>query len=418
VHENWFGRFAFIWTGQTMSQAGSRIATFALIWWLTQATGSAQVLATATLASLIPLLLLRPLTGALVDRLSRKWVIVLSDAAIALASLWLAWMFWSGAMHPWHVYIVVAVRAVGEAFHAPAKTASTPLLVPDRHLSRLAGVDFAILGGLKFAGPVLGALAITLLPLHGVMLIDVSTAVLAILPVLIYGIPQPRRTMDVRRARFLASIGEAIRFIRSAPGLLVVSGYFALSNALGALVWPFLPLYILEYFKGGAMHLATLEAGDGIGFILGGALFVLWPGFKGRLTTMFIAASLQATCGILVGFSPSGTIAFAVAGMAINGLMNTYVNAPSRVLVQRHVPHEMQGRLSSIGASISWSLRPFAVLAGGFLVERYGFRPLAQAVGIFFLFSWVLALLPASRNLEATLKQLNAGRDGGEAADE
>ena len=388
-----------------MSQVGTRIATFALIWWLTEKTGSSQVLATASLAALVPSLLLRPFTGDLVDRFSRKWIIILSDAGIALVSLWLAWQFWSGAMEPWHVYVVVAVRTVGEVFHTPAKNASIPLLVPARYLSRLAGLDHMILGGLKFAGPVLGALAITLLPLHSVMLIDVSTAVLAILPVLLFGIPQPSRAPEVRHLPLRHSLRDAMGYLRRAPGLFVVSGYFAMSNALGALIWPFLPLYVIGHFDGGAMHLAALEAGNGIGFILGGALYAVWPGFKGKLTTMFVAASIQAFATLVLGFSPSGAIILAVAGMTINGLMNTYVNAPPQVLVQRHVPHEMQGRISAISDSICSSLRPIGILMGGLLIDRFGFRPMAQAVGALFLFSWGLALLPASRNLEAQLKQ-------------
>jgi len=368
------------------------------------------VLATATSASLIPMLLLRPLAGIVVDRMSRKWLIATSDAAIAAISLWLAWMFWRGAMEPWHVYVIVAARSVGEAFHGPAKEASIPLLAPAGALSKLAGIDHALLGGMKLAGPVLGALTMTLLPLHGVMMVDVGTAALAIIPVLALGIPQPARTYEVRKARAVANLGGTVRFLRAAPGLLVIAGYFALSNALGAMVGPFLPLYIMGYFGGNAAHLAIVEAGEGVGFALGGALFILWSGFRGKLTTMFVAASIQKTALVLLGFSPAGTIAFAVTGAAVNGLMNTYVNAPGRVLRQTLVPQELQGRLISVTASLSSCLHPLGVVAGGCLVGRYGFRPIAQAVGILFLFSWALALLPASRNLEATLRRLRSER--------
>ena len=96
--ERWRTRFFSIWTGQTLSSVGSVAGQFALIWWITERTGSATVLATASLVALAPSVLLRPFVGVLVDRLNRKRVMMISDTFIALVSLWLAYLFWTGAM--------------------------------------------------------------------------------------------------------------------------------------------------------------------------------------------------------------------------------------------------------------------------------------------------------------------------------
>lgn len=56
--ETWKTRFFTIWIGQQISLFGSAIAQFALIWWLTQWTGSATVLATASLVAILPQVLL------------------------------------------------------------------------------------------------------------------------------------------------------------------------------------------------------------------------------------------------------------------------------------------------------------------------------------------------------------------------
>ncbi len=406
--QTWLKRFAPIWTGQTLSLVGSSLASFGLIWWLTKTTGSAQVLASATLATFIPMILLRPIAGVLVDRWSRKWILVGADAAIALVSLWLAWMFWTGAMEIWHVYVVAIVRSVGEAFHVPAMKASTSLLVPETQLTRLAGLNHTIDGGLKLVGPMLGALAITLLPLHGVMLIDVFTAAFAIAPVLFLAIPQPEQTDRVRSVRFWTNMRETFRYVRAAPGLLVLFGWFALANALGALSYPYLPLYITDYFQGGAYHLAAIQSGNGIGYIVGGLLFVLFAGFRRKTTTIFVAASGQSVGWILLAFSPPETIAFAVAGMCLAGLMNTYVNAPLTPLLQANVPHEIQGRILSLSASFSYVLYPIGVVLGAFLVGRVGIRPILQITSGLLLFTGVLAALPIVRSLEGRLEQLRS----------
>lgn len=92
----WKTRFFTIWVGQQFSLFGSAIAQFALIWWLTQRTGSATVLATASLAALLPSVALGPFAGTLVDRWSRRRVMIVADSFIALVSLGLALLFWAG----------------------------------------------------------------------------------------------------------------------------------------------------------------------------------------------------------------------------------------------------------------------------------------------------------------------------------
>jgi DHA3 family macrolide efflux protein-like MFS transporter len=102
-HGNWKTAFFAIWSGQAFSLIGSRIAQFGLVWWLTETTGSARVLATATMIALIPGILLGPITGVLVDRWKRRLVMIAAEALIALAALWLAVMFWRSQVQIWHI---------------------------------------------------------------------------------------------------------------------------------------------------------------------------------------------------------------------------------------------------------------------------------------------------------------------------
>jgi len=78
--KNWKAPFFTIWTGQAFSLLGSQLVQFALVWWLTKTTGSATVLATATLVALLPQVLLGPLAGALIDRWNRRLVMIMATA--------------------------------------------------------------------------------------------------------------------------------------------------------------------------------------------------------------------------------------------------------------------------------------------------------------------------------------------------
>ncbi len=191
---DWKRRFFTIWTGQAVSLFGSTLVQFALVWWLTKETGSATILATATLVALLPQIFLSPIAGALIDRWNRRRVLIIADGAIALFSLGLAVLFLLGKEQVWQIYVIMFIRSLGGAFHWPTMQASTSLMVPDSQLSRVAGLNQALQGAMSIVAPPLGALLLSALPMYGIILIDVVTACFAITPLFFIPIPQPVKT--------------------------------------------------------------------------------------------------------------------------------------------------------------------------------------------------------------------------------
>ena len=278
----WKARFFTIWVGQQLSLIGSRAAQFALVWWLTKETGSATVLATATMAALFPRILLGPLAGAYIDRWNRRTVMFVADSFIALVSLWLAYLFFTDAMQVWHVYVVVLARSLGAGFHWPAMAASTSLMVPEKHLTRVAGLNQTINGVLTLLGPLLGALLLALLPLYEVMLVDVGTALFAVLPLLFFAIPQPTAASGAikKRPSVWSDLREGLRYLRGRPGAQALIGGTMLIAGVLSSAFALMPLLIYEHFGGDAAALALLQSAIGAGLLLGGLILSTWGGFK------------------------------------------------------------------------------------------------------------------------------------------
>ena len=128
--ENWKKTFAVIWSGQMVSILSSAVVGYAVIFWMSLETGSAEVLALAAIAGILPQSLLGPVVGVYVDRWDRRRTMILADSFIALCTLLLALLFRLGIAQMWHIYILLACRSVGSAFHTPAMQASVPLLAP------------------------------------------------------------------------------------------------------------------------------------------------------------------------------------------------------------------------------------------------------------------------------------------------
>ncbi len=127
---DWKKVFAIIFTGQLFSTLSSYIVGYAVTFWLSIETGSAEVLAYATIASLLPQLVLGMFTGVFVDRWNRKRIMILSDIFIALCTLTIAILFYATDVKISYIYALLALRSAGMAFHVPAMQASVPLLAP------------------------------------------------------------------------------------------------------------------------------------------------------------------------------------------------------------------------------------------------------------------------------------------------
>ena len=279
----WKLRFFTIWTGQTLSLAGSALVQFALVWWLTETTGSATVLATASVAALLPGSLLGPFAGALVDRWPRRWIIVVADGAIAALTALLVILYAQGVVEVWHLYVVLALRALGTAFHDPAMTASTPLMVPKDHLTRVAGMNQTRASITNLGGPVLGALLVAYLPMHGVLAIDIATAAVAILPLLFIDIPQSLPTVTPggqRQRSVFAETVEGFRYLWSWRGLFVVVATSSVVMFFHQPSVAFTPLMIQQHFGGGPAEWALNSAVFNAGMLAGGLLMSTWGGIQ------------------------------------------------------------------------------------------------------------------------------------------
>jgi DHA3 family macrolide efflux protein-like MFS transporter len=357
---------------------GSQLAQFALVWWLTETTRSATVLATATLVAVLPGVVLGPFVGALVDRWDRRRVMMAADGFVALVSAWLAYLFWAGSMSPWHVYAAMLARSLGEAFHWPAMQASTSLMVPQAHLSRVAGLNQAMRGALNVVAPPLGAILLGLLPLHGVMAIDLVTAAVAISPLLFVAVPRPPQTETSGtagggRPSLWPEIRAGLRYVWGWPGLTAILIMAMVINFVVDPVFSLMPLLVTEHFGGGALELGWLESSWGVGMLLGGLLLSVWGGFRRRVYTSLVGLVLGGTGISLVGLAPANGFPLALAAMFATGFTNPLINGPFLAILQVSVSPEMQGRVFTLVGSLSTAMMPLSLAVAG---------PVADAVGI------------------------------------
>lgn len=379
----WGLRFFPIWIGGALSWIGSAVAQFALVWWLTDLTGSAVVLATAASVAMLPQIVLGPLAGAYVDRWNRRLVLIVSDAFIALLALWLAWLFWSGSLEIWHVYVIIIGRALGGIFHHPAMYAATAMLVPKKELPRVQGLKQALGGAVNIIGPPLGAVALRLLPLHQVMFIDVVTAAIAILPLLFIAIPEPeRKALGTGARAVIGDMLDGLRYLRSIPGMSARICVTIGINFAWAPIASLLPLFVRDVLGGDAAGLGIVQSAFGIGLIAGGLLMTVWGGLRSRTNMTFGAFALMALAVLGMGAAPANTLwVVAVAWLAC-GFFGAIGNSTFIALLQGTVSPDMQGRVVSAVQSGFTVAIPLGLALAAPFAEIFGLRTLYLVSGV------------------------------------
>ncbi len=380
---NWRVRFFTIWGGQAFSLVGSSLVRFALVWWLTEETGSATVLTSATLVSSLPQIGLAPFTGALVDRWDRRRVMIASDAMIALFTGVLAYLFWLGIAEVWHVYLVLFLRAFGDVFQVPAMRASTSLLVPKDQLARVAGLNDTLHGVVNIVSPPLGALLVATINMQGALAIDLITALLAIGPLLFVPIPQPPVAHDGEQGSTVwQEMVTGFRFVWQWQGLFFMFLVLGGLRFFMAPAFSLLPLMVTEHFGGEALELGWINSAHGFGFVAGGFLLGIWGGFKRRTATAVLGLAGLGLGSLLFGLVPADAFWLAMVAMFLRTMMLPMVRGSVIAIFQIHVPPDLQGRVFNLLLSSLSLMAPVGLALGGPLADAYGVPIIFVITGI------------------------------------
>jgi len=368
---DWKKVFAIIFTGQLFSTLSSFVVGYAVIFWLSIETGSAEVLAFATIASLLPHMVLGLFTGVYVDRWNRKRTMIMADLFIALCTLVIAILFYTSEVRISYIYILLAMRSAGMAFHVPAMQASVPLLAPEDKLMRIAGINNMIQSVSTIASPALAALLISLFDMTWILMIDVAGALIAIVSLLLVHIPDPVRKRD-SEPHVIRELLVGMKEVYCKPGLrwifilAVVTTFFIMPVAA------MFPLMTLQHFSGTTYQMSIVEISWGIGMLAGGAILgYSWLG-KHKVITINMMYILLGFTFMFSGILPASGYVFFATVTAFGGISYAVYSGSFTVVVQTMVEPATLGRVFSIYGSITLLPSMVGLLATGFIADSIG----------------------------------------------
>ncbi len=374
---------------------------FTIVWYLTLQTGSATVLAIATIMALLPQVLIAPFAGSYVDRWNRRRTMIAADLIIALSILFLVAMFYFGTIEIWHIYLAMLIGSAAGAFHWPAMLASTSLMVPKKDLLRVGGLNHTLQGAAGIIAPPLGALVLILLPMSTILMIDVVTAIIAIGALVAVNVPQPERTSLLVKKSVLGDMMDGFRFLKKTRGILLIVVMAMFLNLVGGPAGALIPILVTNHFHGDVTYLAIIQSASAIGMVLSGILLGIWGGGRRRIFTALIALIVIGILDMLIGLMPPDAFFQATALFFLAAGLGTIVNGSVLALLQSTIPADKQGRVFALVGAGSTAMMPIGLVIAGPVADVYGVPIWFIASGVATIVLGTAALLtPSVRALD------------------
>lgn len=374
-----FAAFRLLWLGQALALVGREMTWFALTLYAYQQTGLATTLALLGFFHFLPLILLSPLAGALVDRYPRKWAMLAADLGSGLATGLLLLAFLLGQLQVWQLYLVSALTGALGSLHWPALSAALSAMLEKKDYARASGMMSLAESLAGVGAPILAAALLKPLGLGGIFALDLLGAGTAILTLLLLPIPNPKAPLRPRSS-LLEEALFGFRFILAKPPLLGLQLMFFGMNFLATLAVTVLPAMVLAKTGLSEAALALVRSASGLGGVAGGLFLSLWGGPRKRVHGVFLGMALSSLALALMGVV-EGPRAWAVLAF-LESFFIPLLNGSNQAIWQSKVPLEVQGKVFAARRMIAWFANPLAMLLSGPLADRVFAPRYGQGEGI------------------------------------
>ncbi len=375
-----FRNFIIVWIGQFVSAMGSSMTSFALSIWVWEFTDQVTTLTLVGFYTLLPSIVITPISGVIVDRWNRKLLMIVGDSVAVGVTIAIALLYLTNHLQVWHLYITGAITGVFNELQSLAYSASVGLMIPPKHYSRASSMEFLSGYGAKIMAPAFAGYLYYVIGLVGISLIDILTFTFAIISVLLIHIPQPpsREVHSQHPENIWHELGFGWRYIqthKSLLALLMTGMLFWFFHDVGGAVYT--PM-ILARSGNNTLLLGSLASAAGIGGVMGALIMSAWGGSKHRVKGFLwgmVGAGLSKT---IFGL---GNTAFVWIGAQFCSSVNFPLNGSSENAIWlAKVTPEVQGRVFAVRSLLFQIFSAIAYLIAGPLADKV-FEPAMKPNG-------------------------------------
>lgn len=371
-------KFYAVWTAQFVAILGNGLTGFALGLWALEHTGTVSAYTGIAFLVSMPMLLLAPFIGVLVDRFDRRNIMLTAELGQILYLISMSLLYWQELLNIWVVLPFVAISSVCSACYTPALQASVSLMVNEKHLGRASGMLQLSGSVAMLIAPVAAAFLMSSIGFGGILTINIFAVLTGIIILLTIRIPRPANSKEEKeRPHFFKDALFGFKYIWLRSAMLKVVLFLSAVTVVTAMFQILVVPMVLGFTD--KKELGLVMSFAGVGTLLGALGMAVTGGLKQKINGAFIGA-LGVVVGVLIAAIFPHWIAVS-SGVLITLFSMSIAGASTQAIWFKKVEPEVQGRVFASVGLIRGIAGPFSFLLAGPLSD-YLFGPLMMPQGI------------------------------------
>ena len=342
--------FRNLWYGQVISELGNWVNSIALYALILQLTGSGMAMAAAMMAKLLPMVIISPFAGVVIDRIDRKKVLIASDILRCFTVL--GFLIVDSREDLWIVYTLTLFEVALTGFFEPARSAILPSIVEKNHLvtaNALSGSTWSIMLTL---GAALGGFVVSFFGIKTAFILDALTYLLSAWFIIKISHPNTKYKERIKKQNSsgIKGLVEGLRYLISHPTVLVFT-LLKSGMAIKGGIMTLIPLFASRLWSDPAavsMAVGILFSSRGIGSAIGPVLIRKWLGESPKILKVAILAAFFLGSFAILVFSFSKNIWTASLSIGLSGMSGSIVWVFSTALIHLEADRKFLGRIFGI----------------------------------------------------------------------
>lgn len=376
-----FRDFRIFWSGAIGSSIGTNMQLAALLWVVAVATRSAAQVTLIAFITIVPLLLLSPLGGAIADRFPRRRVLLVTQSLLMVQAFAL-WGLWEAGLAPyWVLFVLSLAGGVVIALNTPAWQSIVPTLVPRSYLQNAITLNSMQFNVARAAGPMLAGVLIAWVGAGICFLINALSFVLVLVALLLMtSADRAAAPPDGVRPGVFQGFKESVRYLRDHRGLQVAIGTHAAFALLGAPVVQLIPVLSVEVLDVGSAAYGLLLGSFGVGAVA--IAFVIGSLDERVLPSRLLGGGLALTALSVFGLGLAPGLVVGVVFMVAFGASYVTVVAIDHSTIQALSDDHIRGRVTSLWLMTFGTGFPLGTILMGIIADVVGVRAVLVGAGI------------------------------------
>jgi MFS family permease len=384
--------------GQLVSLVGTWMQNTAQGFLIYQLTDSPAFLGYVAFASGLPSWLFTLYGGVVADRISRRKMIIITQASMMVLAFIQAGLVFTGLIQPWHILVLAFLLGIANAFDAPARQSFVIELVDREDLTNAIALNSTMFNMATVVGPAVAGFAYYWLGPAWCFTIN-GTSFFAVIAALAF-MNLPARLEKPESGNMAAQVKEGLQYIQNNHVIIGVFIMVGVVGAFGSGVFTLTPAWSVNVLHGDASTNGLLLSSRGLGSMIGG-LFIAWLSRFQVRGKAFSWGSLLMPI-VMAGFALAVHLPLSLAFTCLTGFFFMLVINNANALIQTAVPDNLRGRVMSIYVLVFFGSQPLGSLLAGQLAETIHepVTVLAFAACMLLCAVTVLTKVPALRKLK------------------